>query len=173
MDGIRAASSAALHFPRSPNLFQRALRSWDEIIPYNATHAISIDLPFEEEALRNAVHGALTSTGFSCTRNSISLRKGHAGGELIEQLRSTFEEELNQRFHPAPDAVPFRFFWLPAPEGGFVLGLTYHHVIASADCVCWMFETLVSLYRGEEDALTTPGIPHRAAPYSRMFFREW
>lgn len=171
--GQNDMSKNAPFLPRRKNLFQKAFSSWDEIIPYNATHAISFDAPLQEEALRDAIHRSLPSLGFPCSREQIRLREGKSGTDLLERVRATFEEEINRRFDPAEDILPFRFFWCQEDGESFVLGVSYFHAVASADCICWMFEMIVSCYLGKESKSPAPVSGRRPAPYLPMLLRQW
>tara|TARA_R110000850_G_scaffold55417_24_gene131129 strand:- start:2627 stop:3859 length:1233 start_codon:yes stop_codon:yes gene_type:complete len=152
--------------------------AWDETLPYNAVHAVSIRSCPDEELLRGAIHRSLAACGFECDPDAIPIaRMNGEGDDLAGKLRLVFESELNKRFDRSPTAIPFRFFWIPdRPNGSeetFVLGVCYYHPIAGADCVCWLLEDIVSCFIEPETGGLTNWHAPRSPRYRIMVLRQW
>jgi hypothetical protein len=124
------------------NLFQRLVRQWDAIHPYNAAQAIRIAGRADVPAIRMAWHDALGALGLGRAHverdrfyfehlngqlpRDIVRHVSGGGGETLESFLS---RELNRRFDEH-DVCPFRPFVLDDGDGDHYIGIVYHHWVA-------------------------------------------
>lgn len=143
-------SPPALIMPNSIpklNLFARAMQAWDETLPYNAVHSIQINRELDPERIPMIVSRAIEQhSGLSYLPDKITIEHISPTGDIEEDLRSANESQLNQRFDRNHSEPFIRFFILPIDEENFILGLCYYHLIASADSICWLLESIVADY---------------------------
>jgi hypothetical protein len=122
------------------NLFQRLVRQWDEIHPYNAAQAIRVQGRPDVPAIRAAWHAAIDALGLGrahVARDRFYFE--HLNGQMppdivrhvtSESLEDFLSRELNRRFDDA-DVCPFRPFVLDDGNGDdHFVGVVYHHWIA-------------------------------------------
>lgn len=134
------------------NLFQRIMLVWDEVLPYNAVHALRVDLALDVDRLREEIRATLEDCGYSCELDAIVLSE-HEGGRPVEEIRGeVLCEELNRRFARDLSELPFRFFVIRGEADQFVLGVCYFHLVAGGDSICWLLEDLIGRYAGGERA---------------------
>ncbi|MDQ3440695.1 MAG: hypothetical protein M3478_10140 [Planctomycetota bacterium] len=120
------------------NIFQRLVRQWDAIHPYNAAQAIRLPGAPNVAAIRDAWHDALATLGLGrahVRRDTFHFE--HLNGQMPrdivrhitgQTLDGFLSCELNHRFDD--DRVcPFRPFVLDDGDG-YYLGLVYHHWVA-------------------------------------------
>jgi hypothetical protein len=121
------------------NLFQRLVRQWDTLHPYNAAQAIRIqglpDLP----AIRVAWHNAMDALGLGRAhvardRFYFEHLNGQMPADIVrhvtdETLEAFLSREMNRRFEDAADVCPFRPFVVDAGDDHYV-GVVYHHWVA-------------------------------------------
>lgn len=128
------------------NLFQRTMLSWDETLPYNATHALRVERQLEPAALREAIRLSLEHCGYPVAGDAICLEE-HAAGLCVDgALRDVVEAQLNRRFDLAAGEGPFRFFVIRVDAATFVLGICYFHPVAGADSILWLLEDVLANY---------------------------
>jgi hypothetical protein len=125
------------------NVFQRLVRSWEAVHPYNAAQAIKLELPsgLAPGAFHQGWHAALESLGLGRMRTDgrrldyeilngdairYPVRVLPAGTSLADHLSAA----LNQPFHDE-DEPPFRPFLL---EDGrcATIGIVYRHWVADS-----------------------------------------
>jgi hypothetical protein len=118
------------------NVFQRLIRQWDTLHPYNVVQMVKVRGSLDIEALRIAWHDAMQSLGLGL----VAVR-GHSyhfsclNGQAIyhnvrlcpanTNLEDWIADELNRPFD-ATETVPFRPFALAA-EDHFWMGFSYQH----------------------------------------------
>jgi hypothetical protein len=123
------------------SLFQKLVRQWDEIHPYNAIHVLKVRGQYDLQASRAAWHDALEVLGMG--RVNIagdSFFHECLNGDSIQHtvepcppgvtLHAWISRELNRPFCPI-DAVPFRPFVIQEPDF-FWMGLVYQHWVADS-----------------------------------------
>ncbi len=111
--------------PPRLNLFQRLVRQWDMIHPYNAAQAIKLQGRPEVPALRAAWCDAIKAIGLRPSPPDV-VRHVEQADATLESLLSN---ELNRRFDDGHDAFPFRPFVLDDGPDHY-LGVVYHHWVA-------------------------------------------
>ena len=141
------------------NVFQHAALSWDRSLPYNASHALHVDLPLDVSRLEQCMHACLDRyglLGFWVDEKNGRFR--FEGGQkpslevlsdptdALTQLRQIFEKELNKPFDRDRVVCPFRFFAFTNGPG-FYFGLVYFHVIADASSIVYLLNDIVRDYR--------------------------
>jgi len=118
------------------NVFQRLIRQWDTLHPYNVVQMVKVRGSLDVEALRNAWHDAMQSLGLGLVSvTGASYRFSCLNGQAIYHnvrlcpretiLEDWIAEELNRPFD-ASETVPFRPFAL-AGEDHFWMGFSYQH----------------------------------------------
>ena len=126
------------------NIFQRLVRQWDVIHPYNAAQAIRLRGRPNLAAIREAWHEAVASLGLGrahVRRDTFHFE--HLNGAMPrdivrhvsgQSLESFLSHELNVRFDDCA-VCPFRPFVLEDESGGdrgggHYVGVVYHHWVA-------------------------------------------
>lgn len=128
------------------NIFQRLMRLWDEVHPYNAVHTCRIAGPADIQRISDAWRISLKAMGVG----KISVNKGnfrhvapsdsecsssiqlHSGMSLDELVTN----EMNTRMNP-DEGCPFRAFVLD--EGNtHCVGVNYHHWVADSASIRWL-----------------------------------
>lgn len=121
--------------------FQRLMRSWKELAPYNAAHVLHVsgapDLARWEEALNSTV---------TQIANAEVLRVETSSSELDALI----ERELNRSFDSAE--LPLRAILVPAGHDHF-LALIYDHWFADSPSIRSFLHRAFLLYRGGTAAL--------------------
>ena len=120
------------------NIFQRLVRQWDTLHPYNAAQAVKLQGRPDLPAIRTAWHEAMDVLGLGRAHvEGTKFRFEHLNGQMPPgivrhvtdaTLESFLSGELNRAFD-AGDACPFRPFVLDAGDDHYV-GLVYHHWVA-------------------------------------------
>lgn len=142
------------------NIFQKAVLSWDRMLPYNAAHVLRVSSPLDPARLDTAVAACLISYGlgplrvdeersrfgFESAGRAPSVEVLDASGPLLETLRGRLEDELNRPFPLSPPSWPVRFFAVREKDG-FYLGLVYFHVIADASSIIYLMDDIGRCYR--------------------------
>jgi hypothetical protein len=169
--GVRARSGAPVahaaneRMPGRLNLFQATMLEWRAQHPYNAVHAMQVDLPLDRAALSSAIADALTSArlpglALDGARGRYAWRGGEAsvaiewldaGEDWRRAIAQAFERHLNLPFPRDGELDPFRFFALPAGDG-FFLGLAYDHFVGGGDSIVALLEGIGERYRGHAAA---------------------
>jgi hypothetical protein len=123
------------------NVFQRLVRQWDAVHPYNAAQILKLEGNPDPIALQDAWHDALNDLGlgrvkmeqkgfrFECLNGEMS----QYGVKVVPRessLEDYISEQLNRRFDN-PAEPPFRPFVL-RENGHFYLGVVYHHWVADS-----------------------------------------
>jgi hypothetical protein len=122
------------------NIFQRLVRQWDQLHPYNAAQVMKIAGRADVESLRNHFHAAVDTLGLGrvCIDGQ-TFRYEHLNGESMahdvravenSSLEAFISDELNRPF-PADRSFPFRPF-LIQEQGWFYAGIVYHHWVADS-----------------------------------------
>jgi hypothetical protein len=165
-----------LQAPIRLNVFQRLVRNWDTVHPYNAAQIIHIDGAPDSEKIRDAWQATLAAMGlgpvhveghdyhFESVNGSASLYR-LAMLDPDASLDQFVSEQMNQPF--AEGELPLRPFIQPQ-NGSFYLGIVYQHWVAdSASIQMLMREWFVRMY----DPSSAQDRPARAAPggYWRIF----
>ncbi|HWE02599.1 MAG TPA: hypothetical protein VG326_09340 [Tepidisphaeraceae bacterium] len=125
----------------SLNMFQRLVRSWEAVHPYNAAQALKLSGAPDQTAINAAWHRSLAAFGLGRVRASGSsfgyeILNGDAHrfpvGSLSigTSLQTHLSAALNQPFHDENEP-PLRPFFIPL-DGAYYLGLTYRHWIADS-----------------------------------------
>jgi hypothetical protein len=124
------------------NIFQRLVRQWDDLHPYNAAQIMRIEGSPDLAKARQAWHDALESLGLGRVRvvghdyhheclngDAISYTVSSVSDRL--SLDDYITAELNRPFL-ASDDVPFRPFILPDGDNAHWAGVTYQHWVADS-----------------------------------------
>lgn len=120
------------------NLFQRLVRQWDTLHPYNAAQAIRVQGKANLPAICEAWHEAMATLGLGrahVVRRTFHFEhlNGHMPPDIVrhvtgEALESFLSHELDRRFDER-DTCPFRPFVLDAGPDHYI-GVVYHHWVA-------------------------------------------
>lgn len=123
------------------NVFQRLVRQWDELHPYNAAQVLHINGSPDIGRWTNDWNRTLRELGLG----RVSVHDGrftyHELNGVFEPLTTTsitsdadleqhISTELNRSFSPT-DELPFRPFILAKP-GSYYVGVVYHHWVADS-----------------------------------------
>ncbi|HEV2296057.1 MAG TPA: hypothetical protein VGR35_19590 [Tepidisphaeraceae bacterium] len=122
------------------NIFQRLVRQWDALHPYNAAQVIRVQGSPNLAVIRTAWHEAMASLGLGRARVvARTFHFEHLNGQMPSDLvrhitnttlESFLSHELNRRFDET-DFCPFRPFVLETgTSGSHFVGIVYHHWIA-------------------------------------------
>ncbi|MBS0319419.1 MAG: hypothetical protein JSR18_02665 [Proteobacteria bacterium] len=149
-------------FPGKLNLFQRTMRRWRSLAPYNAVHAAEVTGAFDEQQVIAAIDAVLARRGIAAHTLDRRARRfawaatpaaaptlavmaadGAPDGVLAAQVG----RELNA---PFAAGQPLRFFAVTEP-GRYTVGIAYDHYVAGGDSIAELLGEIV-------DALT-PGTP--------------
>ena len=123
------------------NLFQRLLRQWDHVHPYNAGQLMHLQGTLDASRATQAWHKAMQSLGLGSVRVggggfTYNTPVGQWHDKPITQVKCTgdlpgfLSDQLNRPFDD-PDEPPFRPFLVNC-EGTCRLGLTYQHWLADS-----------------------------------------
>lgn len=138
------------------NIFQRLVRQWDELHPYNAVQAMKLAGPADVDALRATWDEALNTLGLGKVHvNGRGYRHECLNGEAHlhtvrrlppeTSLEDFISEELNRPFGES-DTFPFRPFLIEGPDF-YWAGVVYQHWVAdSASIRLLLREWFVRLY---------------------------
>lgn len=121
------------------NVFQRVMRLWDLVHPYNAAQAITLGVPLDADRWSAAWPQTLRRLGLGRveTKGDRYRFRPDAPVEPVEVLGQAvaldtwLSNELN-RPYPPEDELPFRPFLQPTPDGGGHVGIAYHHWAADS-----------------------------------------
>lgn len=159
------------------NLFQRLVRQWEELHPYNGVQVLKIRGQVDLELCRAAWHDALEVLGLGriclagdCYRyQCLNGDSVHHSVELCPagtSLEQRITDEMNHRFEPQ-DAVPFRPFAIQK-NGYFWMGLAYQHWVAdSASIRLLMREWFTRQF--DPAAVSTRPVRTQAGGYMSLF----
>jgi len=130
------------------NAFQRIMRLWDAVHPYNAIQSFHLAQPFDRTRIEAAWRATLAGLhiGRVVVRGNAyahiapppddpraAVHFVSAGTTLCDHLSA----EMNMAF-PGDDSCPFRAFAITCPDGSQVLGVTYHHWVADSVSIRWL-----------------------------------
>ena len=143
------------------NAFQRLLRSWDLIHPYNAAQVMELRRPVDAAAASVAWGRALEACGLGRVKAGRWLYQ-HVGlnGEMARypvrplpvgtSLESHLSAEINRPFADVGEP-PFRPFVLPDPAAGtWHFGVVYQHWVADSVAVRLLLQRWVDQMFGGE-----------------------
>src|SRR5665213_913153 len=123
------------------NMFQRLVRSWEAVHPYNAVQVLKLSGQPDFATINGAWHRSLAAAGLgrvraNCTSFGYEILNGEADRYPVRSLppgtslESHLSDALNEPFDDE-DEPPLRPFLIPL-DGAFYLGLTYRHWIADS-----------------------------------------
>jgi hypothetical protein len=120
------------------NIFQRLMRKWETVHPYNAAQVLVIRGQPDRAVLSRAWNDALTSTGLGRVRitgRQYSFEPAHETNVVFPDacLPSHLSAELNRAFDDA-SALPFRPFVISHGDH-FYAGVVYQHWIADSTSI--------------------------------------
>src|SRR5438105_11756901 len=128
------------------NVFQRIMRLWDLVYPYNAAQVLHLRGAMDVDRLAAAWNGALAALGLGTVcverdrfRHEICNGRTPAQPLTIVEpgvgLEQFISQELNRRFEleaaGAGSVSPFRPFVLQG-DGAYYAGVVYHHWVADS-----------------------------------------
>ena len=127
----------------SPNVFQRTIRLWETIHPYNAVQVMRLREPLEEEKIR-AAWDAIRLADLPAS-GELSLRESTQGGaDLVANIEAMLNTEMRET-----DAE-LRPFHLADDTGGHYVGCLYRHIVADSFSIRELMRRwLVHRYGGE------------------------
>lgn len=169
-------SSHVTH-PVPLNVFQRLVRAWDRVHPYNAAQAMRVAGAPDAGAVGRAWAEALTATGLGSVRvGGDGVRYEVLNGELAnypvavlpaaDALAGHLSAELNRPFDD-PGEPPFRPFLAPA-GGDVYLGLVYQHWVADSVAVRLLLREWLFRLFDPGRARARP-VRHAAGGYGHLF----
>ena len=161
-------SDHARVWPGRLNLFQATMLDWRDFHPYNAVHAVRLDVPLDVGALTQAIAGCLADAGLTglvldrarCRyawrggAPRVALEMLDASADWQSSLTHAFERHLNAPFPRTGAIDPFRFFAMPA-DGGFFVGVAYDHFIAGGDSIVALLDAIAARHAARP-AATAP-----------------
>jgi hypothetical protein len=125
------------------NVFQRLVREWDALHPYNAAQAMHVAGRADFDHLNHCWRDALADLGLGALRTAgdryrFESMNGDAESFRVERvdaaagdIESFISRELNRRF--APGEFPLRAFALAAGDGAsHFMGVVYQHWVADS-----------------------------------------
>jgi hypothetical protein len=139
-----AKKSIILPAPTRLNLFQRLVRQWETLHPYNGVQAMRVRGKVDLQDCRAAWDATLDSLGLgriclSGDRYHHACLNGNAEQHTVQlappelQLDDWISQELNHPFDPA-EGVPFRPILIHDGQSSW-LGLTYQHWVADSTSI--------------------------------------
>ncbi|MDP9173726.1 MAG: hypothetical protein M3O30_07655 [Planctomycetota bacterium] len=159
------------------NLFQRLVRQWETLHPYNGAQVLKIRGQVDLDLARAAWHDAMEVLGLGrvCLSGD-SYRYQCLNGDAIHHtvrlcppgtvLDEWISGEMNRRFDEL-DAVPFRPFVIQE-DGHFWLGLVYQHWVADSSSIrLLMHEWFARQF--DPAAASTQRVRTRAGGYLALF----
>jgi hypothetical protein len=129
--------------PRRLNVFQRIMRVWEEVHPYNAAQILRLEGSPDPERLASAWNAALATLGLGAVRvegRRFSYEDPTASSaaqpmQVFDRtigLEDVISQEMNRPFDAsAPTYFPFRPFVL-AGDGAYHAGIVYQHWVADS-----------------------------------------
>jgi hypothetical protein len=161
------------------NLFQRQMRRWRELHPYNPVHVLRIAAPLDLPRLQACLAARLQAARLgelAIDARGRHLRRGPGRPEprlavvpprpdAAAAIDRAIESAFNEPF-AADDPTPLRGF-VVEDGGAFHLGLAYDHYLAGGDAVARLLTDTALAYLG----MPAPGArPPEAVPtYRRLF----
>lgn len=143
-DRIASSRQEVVSSPRRLNVFQRVMRDWGELHPYNAVHTYKLAGPLQVEQLREAIRQTYEHNGLGIAEfdpDGRTYRFGTdssptvevlAGGKSPErQLATQIAAELNRPFE-RPRCRPFRFSAIDAGPESHYITAAYDHWVADS-----------------------------------------
>ena len=123
------------------NIFQRLMRKWETVHPYNAAQLLEVVGDFDSLATfdnwSQAWSKALAATGLGDLESTddcyrfLPCMECRAVQRVVGSWQAHISEQLDRPFELG-DAFPFRPFLGPAGNGTFVVGIVYRHWIADS-----------------------------------------
>lgn len=159
------------------NVFQRLIRQWDRLHPYNVVQMLKVRGSLNIETLRSAWHDAMQSLGLGLVAVAgNSYRFECLNGQAVHHtvrlcpadtnLEDWISDELNTPFDPK-ETAPFRPFAL-AGDGYFWMGFSYQHwVTDNAGVRMVMREWFVRMF--DPSAASQQPVRPRSAGYLSLF----
>lgn len=129
------------------NSFQRIMRLWDQVHPYNAAHACRIAGSADINRIADAWKATLQSMGVGkiSVQGNEFRHEAPAANEPGAQIHayqngrtidSLITDEMNTRMNP-DEGSPFRAFVL-AEGDTYCMGVNYHHWVADSASIRWL-----------------------------------
>jgi hypothetical protein len=172
-NGLSTASSSSIPL----NVFQRLVRGWDRVHPYNAAQALKIAGVIDARKAERAWADALEATHLGRVHvNGRRFRHELLNGELVKYpiqvlpagtlISEYLSAELNRPFDD-PHEPPFRPFVLLG-EGWFYFGVVYQHWVADSVAIRMLLrEWFVRVF--EPSLARCEPLPHPADGYWNLF----
>ena len=166
------------------NVFQRLIRRWEEVHPYNAAQVLKVTTLPDQKCVERAWSDALAATGLGRVQvDGTIFRHELLNGELIRypvrvlpdgtSLEQFLSTELNRPFDD-PGEPPFRPFIVRATgadngsPGGWHLGLIYQHWVADSVSIRLLLrEWFVRMF--DPAAARAAPLRHPKSGYFRLF----
>ena len=128
-------------FPQPLNMFQRLVRSWETVHPYNAAQVLKLAGQPDARLIQKAWHDTLPALGLGRVRTNrrtfgYEMLNGEAERYPVRRLPPSscladyLTIEMNRPFDD-PGEPPFRPFLSPG-QGEFTLGVVYQHWVADS-----------------------------------------
>jgi hypothetical protein len=129
------------------NAFQRIMRLWDRVHPYNAIQAFRVQGEPQIDRIQDAWRGTLrdmqlgrvVARGEEYSHTALD-DHDRRGNLVLAQPGTSFDQfitsEMNFVFDQNDDC-PFRAF-VVREDGSHIVGVTYHHWVADSASVRWM-----------------------------------
>ncbi len=148
------------------NTFQRLMRRWAQLGPYNAGQVMQITGRPEVDKWRSAAEAAIAELGLGrpVFPTSAAGADDHAVqfhppalirvDEVATGLEQHVNEELNRPF--SDDEIPIRFFVSPAADGSHYFGAIYNHWIADSRAMRELMQRIFVRYQSPD---ASPALP--------------
>ena len=126
--------------PLPLNMFQRLVRTWEEVHPYNAAQVLQFGGIPDVQAIQSAWHRALTALGLGRVRVEGTtffyerLKEAHQCAVHSVPAETSLEDYLSEALNlPFSDdnQPPFRPFLIPTADA-YYLGVVYRHWVADS-----------------------------------------
>ena len=131
------------------NVFQRLMRQWTELAPYNAGTLLRIAGPADPERWRASIDTMVREIGLGRPVFLASDRvEFHPLPDCVLQLGTDLETETVRELNYCygVDELPMRFFLCPAEDGSHWLGFMFDHWLTDGGTIAELVVRLVVRY---------------------------
>jgi hypothetical protein len=130
------------------NAFQRIMRMWDAVHPYNAVQAFRLEGDADvsridaawQSTLRASQLGRVVANGTTYAHVAPDSADRSTTVQVVPDAKPLHEflsDEMNFRFG-GDDRCPFRAFVRQESDASHVIGVTYHHWVADSVSIRWL-----------------------------------
>lgn len=176
-----AVAEATARVPAGPparlNTFQRLMRRWEQLGPYNAGQVMQVTGRADLDRWRTAAEAAMAETGLGVPEflgdKAVRYRPvDHLPIAIINtSLQEHVDEELNRGF--GPDEPPVRFFVVPLADGSHYFGAIYNHWIADSRAMRELMQRIFVRYQSPGEPSPLPALTLEQPGNFRQLFGKY